>query len=338
MAKRKNIVVTLISLTLLLSCITSPAYSATKKVKVGIIYDIGGRGDGSVNDAVALGVDTAKVKFGLSNFDVRELVTSGSDFDRENRIEFLVKAKYDLVIGVGSSFDEAMTFMSDKYPRAQFAIVGSSGVGTLNVSCMAFAKDQSAFLAGVMAAMNSKSRKIGYLGDATSPTNDLELANFRAGAKYGSSKIKVLAREVNDSAESQVATLSKRAVDVIFAPWSRNGSIVTSISKLTRGKKSIKLIGVKPEQFILQTKAAKRILIGYITERYENAVVDLIGATVGDKSIIEIVDGKRGVFGRKYTLANDGIDLVATAANQALKVAVAEAKAAILAKEIKLIK
>ena len=89
----------------------APVSAAPTKVKIGIVYDVGGRGDKAINDAAAAGVDSAKKKFNLSNFDVRELVTTGIDFDRENRIEFLVKAQYDLVIGVGPSFNQAMIYM-----------------------------------------------------------------------------------------------------------------------------------------------------------------------------------------------------------------------------------
>ena len=72
----------------------APVNAAPEKVKIGIVYDAGGRGDRAINDAAAAGVDNAKAKLGLSDLDVRELVTTGIDFDRENRIEFLVKAKY----------------------------------------------------------------------------------------------------------------------------------------------------------------------------------------------------------------------------------------------------
>ena len=149
----------------------APVNAAPEKVKIGIVYDVGGRGDKAINDAAAAGVDRAKAQLGLSDFDVRELVTTGIDFDRENRIEFLVNAKYDLVIGIGPSFNQAMIYMSEKYPESQFAVIGSAGVESLNVSCMAFDLNQGSFLAGVSAALNSKSKKVGYLGDATNPRN-----------------------------------------------------------------------------------------------------------------------------------------------------------------------
>ena len=312
----------------------APVAAAPAKVKIGIVYDVGGRGDKAINDAAAAGIDSAKKKFGLSSFDVRELVTTGIDFDRENRIEFLVKAKYDLVIGVGPSFNEAMIYMSEKYPESQFALIASSGVESLNVSCMAFDLDQGSFLAGVMAALNSKSRKVGYLGDASNPSNSTNLKNFQAGVKYAASKTKVLATNSSSSADTELVKLSGQGADVFFINWSRNGSVLTAATKITKAKKSIKLIGIRPDQYFIATKDAQKFLIGYVNQRFDTAIADLFSAAVSGRSITEEVDGTNGVFGRNYTLANRGIDLIATTANSASKSAVTRAKSEIISKKI----
>ena len=320
-----------IAILVLLPFAGAPATAAPAKVKIGIIYDVGGRGDNSIDDAAAVGIAAAKKKFGLSDLDVRDLVTSGTSFDRENRIEFLVKANYDLVIGVGPSFNEAMTFMSEKYPESQFAIVGSASVESINVSCMNFRSDASAYLAGVMAALNSKSKKVGYLGDASDENNDLQLRNFTAGAKYAVSKIKVYNKSAGNTVDTELNYLRAQNVDVLYSSWSRNGTIIGSL-------KSIKLIGIKPQQFYLDSKAANKLLIGYVNERFDLAVVDLIGAAVSGQTITDLVDSKNGVFGRNYTINNGGVDLRATNANQTSVSAVARAKSAILAKKIALVK
>ena len=329
----RKVLVALAILTLIpISTTTSTA--APSKVKIGVIYDVGGRGDDSINDATAVGVAAAKKKLGLSDLDVRELVTSGTSFDRENRIEFLVKAKYDLVIGVGPSFNEAMIYMSDKYPESQFALIASSGVESLNVSCMAFDLNQGSFLAGVMAALNSKSRKVGYLGDASNPSNSTNLKNFQAGVKYAASKTKVLAANSSSSADSEMAKLSGEGADVFFINWSRNGSVLTATTKLTKAEKSIKLIGIRPDQYFIATKDAQKFLIGYVNQRFDSAITDLFSAAVSGRSITEEVDAVNGVFGRNYTLANRGIDLIATTANSASKSAVTRAKSEIISEKI----
>ncbi len=312
----------------------APVNAAPAKVKIGIVYDVGGRGDKAINDGAAAGIDSAKKKFGLSNFDVRELVTTGIDFDRENRIEFLAKAKYDLVIGVGPSFNEAMIYMSEQYPESQFALIASSGVESLNVSCMAFDLDQGSFLAGVMAALNSKSRKVGYLGDASNPSNSTNLKNFQAGVKYAASKTKVFAANASSSADAEMSKLSGQGADVFFVNWSRNGSVLTAATKLAKAKKSIKIIGLRPDQFFIATKDAQKFLIGYVNQRFDTAISDLFSAAVSGRSITEEVDGTNGVFGRNYTLSNQGIDLIATTANSESKSAVTRAKSEIISKKI----
>ena len=332
MAKRFVIATTILAL--LPFTITS-SNAVQQKVKIGIVYDVGGRGDSSINDATAVGIAAAKKKFGLSDLDVRELVTSGTSFDRENRIEFLVKANYDLVIGVGPSFNEPMTFMSDKYPESQFAIIGSSGVESINVSCMYFRGEASAYLAGVMAALNSKSKKIGYLGDSENLANEVIFRNFVAGAKSAIAKIKVFKASSGVNAETEIKSLSSEGADVIFSTWSRNGTIVSAI---TSSKKAIKLIGVKPEQYFLASKAANKVLIGYVNQRFDLAVVDLFAAAVSGKTITEVINSNGDAFGRNYTITNGGIDLRATRANRASIAAVTRAKAGILAKKITLVK
>jgi basic membrane protein A len=316
----------------------APVSAAPAKVKIGIVYDVGGRGDKSINDAAAAGIDSAKKKFNLSNFDVRELVTTGIDFDRENRIEFLVKAEYDLVIGVGPTFNQAMIYMSDKYPESQFAVIASSGVDSLNVSCMAFDLNQGSFLAGVMAALNSRTGKVGYLGDASNQSNSTNLKNFRAGVKYASSKAQVYAANAADAADAEIVKLSDQGADVFFINWSRNGSVLTAATKLAKAKKSIKLIGIRPDQFFIANKDAQKFLIGYVNQRFDKAINDLFSAAVSGRSVTEEVDAEKGVFGRNYTVSNGGIDLIATTANSASKSAISRAKSAIISKKIVIVK
>jgi len=67
----------------------APATAATK-VKVGLAYDIGGRGDKSFNDAAAAGLDAAKKKFGVTAKEVT--VTQGTDSEREDKLRLLAKA------------------------------------------------------------------------------------------------------------------------------------------------------------------------------------------------------------------------------------------------------
>jgi hypothetical protein len=131
-----------------------------------------------------------------------------------------------------------------------------------------------------------------------------------------------------------MAKLSGEGADVFFINWSRNGSVLTATTKLTKAEKSIKLIGIRPDQYFIATKDAQKFLIGYVNQRFDTAITDLFSAAVSGRSITEEVDAVNGVFGRNYTLANRGIDLIATTANSASKSAVTRAKSEIISKKI----
>jgi len=311
----------------------TPAIAANPSIKIAVIYDVGGRGDKSFDDAAAAGVDLAKKKFGLTSFNLREIVTVGTEFDRENRLEFLVKAGYTTIIAVGASFHNAVAYMAQKYPESQFAIIGDSSLGYLNVSSLNFAHGQASFLAGVLAAKSSKSGKVGYLGDAAEPTNLVDQDNFLAGAKYASAKTIVITKQASAGLNQEVSSLVKQGVDVIYSTFSRNGDVLAQVAALNTPKHSVKLIGVAPDQFFLTSKVAEKYVIGYVVKRFDTAAFELIGGAVNDQTIMEEIDASAAVYGRVYTLTK-GLELKVTSGSQATKLAVSQARTALLSKKI----
>src|SRR4249919_2180864 len=76
---------------------SSSSSSSAKKLKVGMAYDVGGRGDQSFNDAAAAGLDKAKSELGV---DAKEAaaVNGENEAAREERLQQLIDAGYDHVI------------------------------------------------------------------------------------------------------------------------------------------------------------------------------------------------------------------------------------------------
>ena len=316
---------------------STQAIAATPAVKIAVIYDVGGRGDKSFDDLAAAGVDLAKKKYGLTNFELRELVTVGTEFDRENRLEFLVKAGYKTIIAVGGNFHNAVAYMSQKYPESQFAIIGDSSLGYLNVSSMGFASGQGSFLAGVLAAKSSKTGRIGYLGDSEDPNNLIDQANFSQGAKYALANIVIYSKQASPGLNPEVSGLVNQGVDVIYSTWSRNGTVLSQVVSINNSKRSVKLIGLSPDQFFLTSKAAQKCVIGYVVKRFDIAAYDLIGGGVVDQTIMEEIDAKAGVYGRIYTLAH-GLEFKITNSSKTAELAVAKARAGLISKKIKVLK
>jgi len=118
----------------------APSATAASKVKVGLAYDIGGRGDKSFNDSAAAGLDAAKKKFGVTAKEVT--VTTGSDSEREDKLRLLAKAGYNPIIAVGFLYAGPIKAVASDYPNVQFGIIDDASVDLLNVASLVFLKSK----------------------------------------------------------------------------------------------------------------------------------------------------------------------------------------------------
>src|SRR5437868_11077217 len=91
--------------------------AATGSVKVGIVFDVGGRGDKSFNDGAYLGGERAAKEL---NANVR-FIEPGDGSDRESGLRLLAAEGMDLVVGVGFIFSDDLTQLAKDYPRTNFA-------------------------------------------------------------------------------------------------------------------------------------------------------------------------------------------------------------------------
>ncbi len=115
------------------SSAAAPASSAATAIKVGLAYDIGGRGDKSFNDSAAAGLDKAKSELGV---EIKELsATQGeTDADKETRLKLLADGGYNPVIAVGFLYGNALKKVAAAYPKTQFGIIDSVVDGATNVN------------------------------------------------------------------------------------------------------------------------------------------------------------------------------------------------------------
>src|SRR3954463_5813427 len=91
-------------------------------VDVGVVFDVGGRGDKSFNDGAYLGAERAIKELGVR---VR-FVEPGDGSDREAGLRLLAAEKMDVVIGVGFIFTDDITQLAKEYPSIKFADVDYS--------------------------------------------------------------------------------------------------------------------------------------------------------------------------------------------------------------------
>jgi basic membrane protein A len=319
-------------LTLLLPAITTAHASS---MKIAVIYDIGGRGDGGINDAAAIGVDKAKKKFGLGPLALREIATDGTDLDRLLKIRFLANADYDPILLIGYGFQSSLSAAMSEFPNTEFGIIDNSNVGQLNVECMVFNEAQTSYLAGVLAASASKSGKIALLLDVDRTNlRDLNKA-FLAGAQSVNPKISVLAQNWGMSPSLDAIGMAKRGADVFYSTWNQSSDVLDAVVAASTAKKPIRYIGVIPDQFFLKSAKAKSVLLGAVQKRVDTATFDLISYGVAVRSYSDVLDPINSIFGREYSLKDGGVDFLIPSLGSKYIPAVLKAEALIKSGKIK---
>ncbi|WP_127358893.1 BMP family lipoprotein [Actinacidiphila soli] len=286
----------------------SSSGSSSGGLKVGIAYDVGGRGDHSFNDSAAAGIDKAKKGLGVTQVKELTAKTADTDADRETRLEQLADAGYNPVIGVGYSYATAMTAAAKKYPNVTFGIVDSVVPGK-NVDSIQFTEEQSSYLAGVAAALKTKTNKIGFIGGVDIPLIKKFQAGFDQGVTDTNPKAKVTAQYLShgsdlsgfaDPAKGKEAAqgMLDSGNDVIYsaAGSSGNGAI-----EAVAGKTGTWAIGVDSDQY--QDASLAKYKNSILTSALKNVDVSVY-------DLISSVKGGTPLTGTQtYSLAKGGVGL-----------------------------
>ena len=168
--------------------------STTKKsdIKVGMAYDVGGRGDQSFNDSAAAGLDKAKTELGVDTKEAAA-VNGENEAAREERLQQLVDAGYTHVVAVGFAYAASVGKAAKDNPDVHFAIVDDASDDSkgANVDQITFAENEGSFLVGAAAALKSKTGHIGFVGGVNVPLIKKFEAGYIAGAKAVNPAIKV---------------------------------------------------------------------------------------------------------------------------------------------------
>jgi len=279
----------------------APTAQAAQALNVGVAYDIGGPGDHSFDDAVAKGIATAKTRF---TFQVTATVTIGSDSDRELRLRSLVAKGCNPVIAVGSAYAASVKKVAVDFPSTQFVIVNDASINMLNVTSLVFSENQGGYLAGVTAALATKTGKLGLIGGSSTDTAFEK--GFSAGAREVKKDISVDARYGDSMAKSLISSGS----DVIF--MTRVGAVLDVVNDVVNANKAgskVGLILIEPDQYVTLPAGAKKFILASLVNRVDRAITDVISEASAGRTVIDVLDASRGIYGRRYTIGNGGIEL-----------------------------
>jgi basic membrane protein A and related proteins len=291
---------------------TSSAASTTakgKKIRVGLVTDIGGLNDRSFNQLANQGLQNAVKQLGV---DGRVLI-SKQNSDYIPNLTTLATQKYDLIIGNGFLMADAVEAAAKKFPQQKFAIIDYSPLAMKskpkNVVGLPFKEQEAGYLVGYLTALYAKDNggSLGSVGGQQIPPVDHYIAGFQAGAKKADPSIKTLngySQSFTDQAKCKEIALDQiaKGAKVVFQVAGSCGLGAIDAAK----EKGVQAIGVDADQSYLGpqviTSALKKVDVAVF-----NAIKSVQDGTYkgGSDSISDLNNdgvgiGKISAAGQKY--------------------------------------
>jgi basic membrane protein A and related proteins len=295
---------------------TSPA---TSNLKVGLAYDIGGRGDQSFNDAAAAGLDRSKSELGIADTKELEASPGETDAQKEERLRQLAEAGYNPIVAVGFAYSVALGKVAPDFPEVKFAIVDDANAKGDNIANLTFAENEGSYLVGVAAALKSQSKHIGFVGGVQVPLIKKFEVGFEAGAKAVDPSIKIDVTYLtqapdftgfNDPAKGKTAAegMYDAGADVVYHAAGGSGGGVFQAAK-DAGKLAI---GVDSDQYKTADASVRDVILTSMLKKVDVAVFDFI-KSVNDNSFKPgetVFDLKAG--GVDYSTSGGKVDDIKT--------------------------
>ncbi len=312
------------------------------KLRVGIVFDIGGKNDRSFNAAAWEGVKRAEKDFDIVLRDVEP----GNPTSIEPAMRAFAEKNFDLIIGIGFAQGPIMQKVAHDYPNIKFAIVDGvilekdGKTPKRNVASLLFREHEGSYLVGMIAASKSKTNTLGFVGGMDIPLIHKFATGYVEGAKSVNPDIRVIQNYVgvtdhawNNPGKGKELALAQiqKGADVIFTAAGNSGlgafDAVEQAGKDESGNARRYVIGVDSNQ----NGVKPGFVLTSMVKRVDNAVYDVVEEVKAGK-----FKGGFHVFG----LEKDGVAYAMDEHNKRLIPAdvikkVEEAKKKIVAGDIK---
>jgi len=200
-----------------------------------VIYDMGGKFDKSFNQAGYDGAERWKKETGKSYLEFE----ISNPTQREQAKRRMAERGADPIVGIGFSQGTSMEKVAKDFPKIKFAIIDAV-VKLPNVQSIVFKEHEGSFLVGMMAAMASKTGKVGFVGGMDIPLIRKFQCGYEQGARYVKPKAQISASMTGTTPAAwndptRGAELAKAqfaaGVDVVFAAAGGTGLGVYQAAK-----------------------------------------------------------------------------------------------------------
>jgi basic membrane protein A len=209
---------------------TAAGTSGAEAISVGMVSDTGGLDDRGFNEFSVNGFERAKTELGVTG---RVYVSNSAD-DYLPNLTAAVDDGHDLVIAIGFLIQPSVAKVAKEATDTNFAGVDqfygdppdcggeNQDICTLpNVLGLQFPSEEAGYLAGIVAAMMTKTKTVSTVGGISIPPVDNWIAGFRQAVKDTDPSIKLLnaySQDFVDQAKCKEIALDQIAQgsDVVF--------------------------------------------------------------------------------------------------------------------------
>jgi basic membrane protein A len=305
-----------LSLALMLAC------GAAQAQQPAVIFDMGGKFDKSFNQAGYQGAEQWKKETGKNYLEFE----ISNDTQRVQAIRRMAERGASPIISIGFAQASALQQVAKDFPKTQFAIIDAK-VDLPNVQSLLFKEHEGSYVVGAMAALVSKTGKVGFVGGMDIPLIRKFQCGYEQGAKATNPKIEVFSNMTGTTSTAwndptRGGELAKaqfaKGSDVVFAAAGGTGVGVYQAAK-DAGKLAI---GVDSNQNHLQPGT----MLTSMVKRVDVAVYNVLKGWKPGVSVLGLKEG-----GVDYAVDDNNAKLI----NPALKAKVDAVKADIIAGKIK---
>ncbi len=256
-------------------------------IRVGIVFDIGGKNDRSFNAAAWEGVKRAEKELNICLYDVEP----GNPTSIEPAMRAFAERNFDLIVGIGFAQGPILQRVANDYPNIKFAIVdgvifeADGKTPKQNVASLVFREHEGSFLVGMIAASKSRTGVLGFVGGMDIPLIHKFATGYEEGARYVNPNIRVLTNYVgvtdsawNNPGKGKELALNQieKGADVLFTAAGNSGlgafDAVEQYGKNAQGEANRFVIGVDSNQ----NGVKPGFVLTSMVKRVDNAVFDVV--------------------------------------------------------------
>jgi basic membrane protein A len=262
--------------------------------KIGVAYDVGGRGDLSFNDAAYEGVTKAVEELDATCDEI-EAGSGETDEDRAERLRTLAEAGYNPVLAIGYIYSPSARTVAQEFPDTDFGVI--DGYASLdengkpapldNLADLVFAEEQGSFLVGVAAALKTQSDTVGFLGGVNNALIQKFEAGYKAGVKAVDPKVKILTEYLSQDnpqegfenpsgGETAGTGMYENGADIIYHAAGKSGlGLFDAVVAAGDGKWAI---GVDSDQYLTASEEQQPHILTSMLKRVDTAVFEFTSA------------------------------------------------------------